>query len=92
MKLIQLPIPDKYEYIDVDKILIMDFDAYKGKLTIDFGENCVRAYWDNAKRILDKIIEVTSCQDGIPKIPKKEKPQTEEKTIYEVDTLCDLIT
>lgn len=89
--MIQLPIPDKYEYIDVDKIITMDFDAYEGKLTIDFGESC-KAYWDNAKRILDKIIEATACQDGIPKIPKREKPQVNEITIHEVEDLCDLIT
>lgn len=92
MTLVQLPIPDKYEYLDVDKIVYMEFNAYDGKLTIDLGETCVRVYYEGAKRILDKIIEVSGCQDGVPKIPKKEKLVSVETTYYEANDICDLIT
>lgn len=91
MKLIKLPIPDKYEYLDIEKIIYMEFNAYDGKLTIDLGETCVRVYYESAKHILDKIIEVSGCQDGIPKIPKKEKPTDIKTSYHEANDLCDLI-
>ena len=94
MKLIQLPIPDEYVYINVDHIMSLEFNAYNGQLTIIMRDNETRVFYSGAKRILDKIIEEMNCTDGIPNIPKKEKPKVDDSLVLEQreDTnICDLI-
>jgi hypothetical protein len=89
MNLIRLPLPDNYIYIDTDKIVSMEFNAYNGELTLTLTGEINRVFYDSSKRILDAIIEATNCRDGIPSIPKKDKPtrsikQPIETNYYEV--------
>ena len=97
MNMIRLPIPNEYVYIDTDKIVSMDFDAYDGKLTLCLLDDITRIIYTGAKSVLDKILEATKCSDGIPSIARKTKPKEPEhkiiNTVYnEVSEICDLIT
>ena len=96
MNLIQLPIPNEYVYIDTDKIVTMDFDAYDGKLTICLLDDITRVVHSGAKQVLDKILCTVKCTDGIPSIARKTKPADIERRIIntdytEVSGICDLI-
>lgn len=97
MNLIRLPIPNEYIYVDTDKIVSMEFDAYDGKLTLCLLDDVTRVIHDGAKPVLDKILEVTNCKDGIPSIAKRARPKETSHRIIdtdymEVSEICDLIT
>lgn len=97
MNMIRLPIPNEYVYIDTDKIVSMEFDAYEGKLILCLLDDITRVIHDGAKPVLDKILESTKCLDGIPSIARKTKPKESKHRIInmdysEVSEICDLIT
>lgn len=97
MNMIRLPIPNEYVYIDTDKIISMEFDAYEGKLTLCLLDDIARVIYNGAKPVLDKILEVTKCTDGIPSIARKTRPKDLGHRIIdtdysEVSEICDLIT
>ena len=81
MNLIRLPIPDQYIYLDTDKVISMEFNAYNGELIISLLGEYTRTFHEGSKRILDAIIEATNCKSGIPSIPKVTKPVS--STTYE---------
>jgi hypothetical protein len=95
MNLRRLPIPNEYIYIDTDKIVSLEFDAYDGKLIICLHGELNRIVYDGAKRVLDYLLDVTECRDGIPSIAKTAKKEHEpvKQHIYcEANDICDLIT
>ena len=97
MNMIRLPIPNEYIYIDTEKIISLEFDAYDGRLIIGMVDQVNRVIYDGAKRVLDTLLEETNCADGIPNIAKKTRKepeigQTSNETSCEDSILCDLIT